>query len=111
MFYFQSMFQQVYNGITGSGVLPAVQQIAEAILLLAALFAVYEAYAKGGDARTLALAGVRYLIMGLLISQYPNVFRNVNDAFANVAQAIAPTDVWTNFRDQVQSYLSSNSGQ
>lgn len=111
MFYFQSMFQQVYNGITGSGVLPAVQQIAEAILLLAALFAVYEAYAKGGDARTLALAGVRYLIMGLLISQYPNVFRNVNNAFANVAQAIAPTDVWTNFRDQVQSYFSANTGQ
>jgi len=111
MFYFQSMFQQVYNGITGSAVLPAVQQIAEATLLLAALFAVYEAYAKGGDARTLALAGVRYLIMGLIISQYPNVFRNVNNAFANVAQAIAPTDVWTNFRDQVQSYLSANSGQ
>ena len=111
MFFFQSMFQQVYNGITGSAVLPAVQQIAEGILLLAALFAVYEAYAKGGDARTLALAGVRYLIMGLLISQYPNVFRNVNNAFASVAQAIAPTDVWTNFRDQVQSYFSANTGQ
>ena len=110
MFYFQSMFQQVYNGITGSTVLPAVQQIAEAILLLAALFAVYEAYAKGGDARALALAGARYLFMGLLISQYPNVFRNVNNAFANVAQTIAPTDVWTNFRDQVQSYLSANTG-
>jgi hypothetical protein len=111
MFYFQSMFQQVYNGITGSAVLPAVQQIAEAILLLAALFAVYEAYAKGGDARSLALAGIRYLIMGLLITQYPNVFGAVNNAFANVAQAIAPADVWTNFRDQVQGYLSSNSGQ
>ena len=111
MFYFQSMFQQVYNGITGSAVLPAVQQIAEAILLLAALFAVYEAYAKGGDARSLALAGIRYLIMGLLITQYPNVFSGVNNAFANVAQAIAPADVWTNFRDQVQGYLSSNSGQ
>jgi hypothetical protein len=111
MFYFQTMFQQVYNGITGSAVLPAVQQIAEAILLLAALFAVYEAYAKGGDARTLALAGIRYLIMGLLITQYPNVFRNVNNAFANVAQAIAPTDVWTNFRDQVQGYMSANNGQ
>ena len=111
MFYFQSMFQQVYNGITGSAVLPAVQQIAAAILLLAALFAVYEAYSKGGDARTLALAGVRYLIMGLLITQYPNVFKNVNNAFASLAQTIAPTDVWTNFRDQVQSYFSANSGQ
>jgi hypothetical protein len=110
MFYFQSMFQQVYNGITGSTVLPAVQQVAEAILLLAALFAVYEAYAKGGDARALALAGVRYLFMGLVISQYPNVFINVNNAFASVAQIIAPTDVWTNFRDQVQSYLSANTG-
>ncbi len=110
MFYFQSMFQQVYNGITSSAVLPAVQQVAEAILLLAALFAVYEAYAKGGDARTLALAGVRYLIMGLVISQYPNVFRNVNNAFASVAQTIAPTDVWTNFRDQVQGYFSANTG-
>ena len=79
----------MYNGITGSTVLPAVQQVAEAILLLAALFAVYEAYAKGGDARALALAGARYLFMGLLISQYPNVFRNVNNAFANVAQTIA----------------------
>ena len=111
MFYFQTMFQQVYSGITGSAVLTAVQQIAGAILLLAALFAVYEAYAKGGDARTLALAGVRYLFMGLLISQYPSVFRNVNSAFANLAQAIAPTDVWTNFRDQVQGYLSANTGQ
>ncbi len=111
MFYFQTMFQQVYNGITGSAVLSSIQQIAESILLLAALFAVYEAYAKGGDARALALAGVRYLLMGLLISQYPNVFRNVNNAFASVAQTIAPTDVLTNFRDQVQGYMSANTGQ
>jgi len=111
MFYFQTMFQQVYNGITGSAVIPAVQQISEAILLLAALFAVYEAYAKGGDARTLALAGIRYLFMGLLITQYPNVFINVTNAVANLAQAIAPTDVWTNFRDQVQGYMSANNGQ
>ncbi|HTX34060.1 MAG TPA: hypothetical protein VME43_03530 [Bryobacteraceae bacterium] len=111
MFYFQTMFQQVYNGITGSPVIPAVQQISEAILLLAALFAVYEAYAKGGDARTLALAGIRYLFMGLLITQYPNVFINVANAVANLAQAIAPTDVWTNFRDQVQGYMSANNGQ
>ena len=110
MFYFQTMFQQVYNGITGSAVLPAVQQVAEAILLLAALFAVYEAYAKGGDARALALAGARYLFMGLLITQYPNVFIDVNNAFGNIAQTIAPTDVWTNFRDQVQGYLSANTG-
>src|ERR1044072_6661895 len=106
MFYFQTMFQQVYSGITGSSIITSVQQIAGAILLLAALFAVYEAYAKGGDTRALALTGIRYLFMGLVISQYPNIFRNVNIAFANLAQTIAPTDVWTNFRDRSEEHTS-----
>jgi hypothetical protein len=111
MFFFQSMFQQVYTGITGSATLSSVQTVAESILLLAALFAVYEAWARGGDVRALALAGGRYLLMGLILSQYANVFGNVNNAFNSVAAMIAPTDVWTNFRDQVQGYLSSNAGQ
>jgi hypothetical protein len=111
MFFFQSMFQQVYNGITGSTTLITVQTIAESILLLAILFALYEAYARAGDMRALALAGIRYLIMSLIISQYPNVFHNVNNAFNSVAAAIAPTDVLTNYRSQVANYLSSPSGQ
>jgi hypothetical protein len=111
MFFFQSMFQQVYSGITGSTTLITVQTIAESILLLAILFALYEAYARAGDMRALALAGIRYLIMSLIISQYPNVFHNVNNAFNSVAAAIAPTDVLTNYRSQVANYLSSPSGQ
>ena len=110
MFFFQSMFQTVYNGITGSNTLTAVTDIAEAILLLTTLFAVYEAYARGGDARSLALVGVRFLFMGLLITQYPNVFIKVNNAANNLAQQISPTDVWTNFQAQVANYLQSPSG-
>jgi hypothetical protein len=111
MFFFQSMFQQVYSGITGSTTLITVQTIAESILLLAILFALYEAYARAGDMRALALAGIRYLVMSLIVSQYPNVFHNVNNAFNSVAAAIAPTDVLTNYRSQVATYLSSPSGQ
>src|SRR5579884_1075151 len=111
MFFFQSMFQQVYSGITGSTTLITVQTIAESILLLAIQFALYEAYARAGDMRALALAGIRYLIMSLIISQYPNVFQNVNNAFNSVAAAIAPTDVLTNYRSQVANYLSSPPGQ
>lgn len=111
MFFFQSMFQTVYSGITAGTILPAIQQIAGTILLLAALFAVYEAYARGGDVRALATAGSRYLVMGLVLSQYPNVFRDVNNAFNAVAQMISPVDVWTNFRDQVANYLSANQGE
>jgi hypothetical protein len=110
MFFFQSMFQTVYSGITGSMTLTFVQGISESILLLALLFALYEAYARAGDTRALGVAGLRYLVMGIIISQYPNVFRAVNDAFNNVAATIAPTDVLTNYRAQVAGYLASPAG-
>lgn len=48
--------------------------------------------------------------MGLVVSQYSNVFLNLNSAFNNLAQIISPTDVWTNFRDQVHNYMSANTG-
>jgi hypothetical protein len=110
MFFFQSMFQTVYSGITGSMTLTFVQGISESILLLALLLALYEAYARAGDTRALGVAGLRYLAMGIIISQYPNVFRAVNDAFNNVAATIAPTDVLTNYRAQVAGYLASPAG-
>ena len=79
-------------------------------MLLTGVFAIYEAWARGGDVRALALAGGRYLLMSLIISQYPAVFVGVNNAFNSVAQMISPNDVLTNFRDQVHGYLNSGSG-
>ena len=110
MFFFQTMFQQVYNGITGSSTLSTVQTIAEGILLLSMLFGMYEAWARGGDVRAIALTGVRYLLMGLVLSQYATVFLSVNNAFNGVAQTISPNDVATNWRTQFGAYLSSMTG-
>src|SRR6516165_8164805 len=101
MFYFQSMFQTVLSGINGSQTLNNVTNIAQGILLLCALFAVYEAYSRGGDARSLALAGVRFLFMGLVLSQYQTVFSAVNNAANSLANQIAPNDVFTNYGHQV----------
>src|SRR5215475_3810588 len=107
MFYFQSMFQTVYNGITGSNTLNAVTTIAQGILLLCALFAVYEAYSRGGDARSLAVAGLRFLFMGLLLTQYPTVFSAVNNAAASLANQISPNDVFTTFKNQAGNSLAN----
>ena len=101
MFYFQSMFQTVLSGINGSQTLNNVTNIAQGILLLCALFAVYEAYSRGGDARSLALAGVRFLFMGLVLTQYQTVFSAVNNAANSLANQIAPNDVFTNYGHQV----------
>jgi hypothetical protein len=107
MFFFQTMFQQVYNGITHSNTLNAVTTIAQGILLLCALFGVYEAYSRGGDARSLALVGVRFLFMGLVIAQYSTVFIAVNNAAANLANQISPNDVFATFRTEVGNWFGS----
>jgi hypothetical protein len=104
MFFFQTMFQQVLSGINGSSTLNSVTTIAQGILLLCALFAVYEAYSRGGDARSLALAGVRFLFMGLVLTQYQTVFGAVNNAANSLANQIAPNDVFTNWRTQLVNY-------
>jgi hypothetical protein len=110
MFFFQTMFQTVYTGITNSLIVARIEAIAEGILLLCALFGLYEAWAKGGDVRALAVVGVRYLIMSLIISQYPLVFLGVNSAANDIAATISPTDLVTNFRTQLATYWNSVSG-
>ncbi len=110
MFYFQSMFQNVYASINQGNYMGTIVSVAESILLLCTLFAVYEAWSRGGDARALGLASVRYLAMGLVITQYSSVFVAVNSGFVNVAQLIQPSDVMSGFRAQVAAYLSSLNG-
>ena len=79
MFFFEQTFQTVLNGIDAAGgPMGAITNIANAILLLCALFAVYEAYARGGDARMIGIAAAKFLIIGLIVSNYSTIFRNVN---------------------------------
>jgi hypothetical protein len=64
MFFFEQTFQTVLNGIDAAGgPMGAITNIANAILLLCALFAVYEAYARGGDARMIGIAAAKFLIL------------------------------------------------
>ena len=78
MFFFEQTFQTVLNGVAGP--MGAITNIANAILLLCALFAVYEAYARGGDARMIGIAAAKFLFLGLVLSNYDSIFRSVNSA-------------------------------
>jgi hypothetical protein len=110
MFYFQQMFETAMNGIDTGPTMGTITNIANSILLLAALFAVYEAYARGGDARAMGIAAVKFLLLGLVVSNYSMIFRNVNGAFNQVAQAIAPNDVLSDWFDQVYNYFQGAGG-
>ncbi len=71
MFFFEQTFQTVLNGVSGAlGPMGAITNIANAVLLLCALFAVYEAYARGGDARMIGItpAELKRVGNGILVS-------------------------------------------
>ena len=87
-FYFEQLLQNGLNGIDQQGITGAVLQIAGVILILSLLWAIYEAYAHGGDVRSLGLAGVKYLVLGLVFLNYQSAFRAVNGMFDGVADGI-----------------------
>ncbi|MCI0717928.1 MAG: hypothetical protein L0338_02930 [Acidobacteria bacterium] len=112
MFYFQQLFQTALNGIDSTNIMPTVLGIAGAILLLSFLFAAYQAFTSGGDVRLLAIAGIKYLILGLVFASYSTVFRDVNGMFNSVADFIYNStgvgDVFSNWLNQLEQYWQAN---
>ena len=102
-FYFEQVLQTALNGID-QNVTGPVLQLAGVILILSLLYAVYEAYSNGGDVRALGVAGIKYLILGLLFINYQQAFRSVNGAFNGVADYIYNTN---GIGDVIQSWLNS----
>jgi hypothetical protein len=103
-FYFEQLLQNGLNGIDQQGITGAVLQIAGAVLILSLLWAVYEAYSNGGDVRSLGVAGVKYLVLGLVFLNYQSTFRSVNGMFNGVADGIYKL---SGGLDAVQSWLNS----
>jgi hypothetical protein len=103
-FYFEQLLQNGLNGIDQQGITGAVLQIAGVVLILSLLWAVYEAYSNGGDVRSLGVAGVKYLVLGLVFLNYQSAFRAVNGMFNGVADGIYKL---SGGLDAVQSWLNS----
>jgi len=108
-FYFEQVLQTALTGID-QNVTGPVLQVAGAILILSLLYAVYEAYSNGGDVRALGIAGIKYLVLGLVFLNYQQAFRSVNGMFNGVADYIYNTngigDVIQNWLNSVSAYIS-----
>ena len=89
MFYYEQFFRTALSGIDRSNVMPAALQIGQVILLISFLVAVYESYIRGGDVRMLGIAGAKYVGLGLVLSGYATVFRDINAMFNAFADLIA----------------------
>ena len=107
-FYCEQVLQTALNGID-QNVTGPVLQIAGVILILSLLYAVYEAYCNGGDVRALGVAGIKYLVLGLVFLNYQSAFRSVNAMFNSVADFIYNTngigDVIQNWLNALSAYI------
>lgn len=101
MFLFEQMFNTALNGIVSAGLMSTILTVAYGILLASLLFAAYESWARGGDVRSLGVAAVKYLAIGILLNGggaiYDSVFRAILQAFNQMAHTMAgvgPSDVF-----------------
>jgi hypothetical protein len=103
VFYYEQFFRTALAGIDRSNIMPATIQIGQVILLISFLVAVYESYIRGGDVRMLGIAGIKYVALGLALSAYATVFRDVHNMFDAFADFIANS---TTSGDVFQAWLS-----
>jgi hypothetical protein len=89
MFYYEQFFRTALDGIDRSNIMAVTIQIAQVILLISFLIAVYESFIRGGDVRMLGIAGVKYVGLGLVLLGYATAFRDVNGMFNGFADFIA----------------------
>jgi hypothetical protein len=112
MFYFQQLLQQGLNGIDRTAMVPTVVGIGYTILLIGFLIGLYQAAMRGGDVQALAVTGIKYLVIAIILANWSTVFREVNDSFNQVAQFIDNSsgagDMFLSWFDQLKQQFSTN---
>jgi hypothetical protein len=112
VFYFEQLFQTALQGIDGTSIMTTVLELAGSLLVLSFLYGAYQAFAAGGDVRRLAVAGIEYLVLGLVFANYSAIFRSVNGMFNSVADfvynASGVGDVFQKWLNQLSSYVGQN---
>jgi len=111
VFLFEQMFNNAIAGIVGAGLMDTILIVAYGILLVSLLFSVYEAWTRGGDVRAIGIAGVKYLVIGLLLvndgAVYRTVFQSVLGVFNQMAQTMAgPGDVFRTWFAELRTAAS-----
>jgi|SRR5579864_1527447 len=112
MFYFQQLLNTALGGIDATNVVPAVTNMAFAILLIGFLVGLYQAVLRGGDLQALAVTAIKYLVVAMIVANWSTVFRDVNGSFNTVASFIGNSsgagDMFINWMTQLQQQAQTN---
>lgn len=91
--------------------IPAVIGISYTILLIGFLIGLYQAAMRGGDVQALAVSGIKYLVIAIILANWSTVFHEVNDSFNQIAQFIGNSsgagDMFLSWMDQLKEQFNS----
>ena len=87
IFQFQAMLVAVVNAISGS-MLSTERTVAYVLMTICLVLGVYEAYARGGDIRSLAGAFLKYIVAAFVIGYWTNFFSDTFTGFNQLASAV-----------------------
>jgi hypothetical protein len=68
MFYFQQLLNQGLNGIDKTAMITTVVGIGYTILVIGFLIGLYQAALRGGDVQSLAITGIKYLVIAIILA-------------------------------------------
>src|SRR6476659_1069093 len=112
MFYFQQLLNQGLDGMEKTAMIPTVVGVGYTILLVGFLIGLYQAALRGGDVQSLAITGIKYLVVAIILANWSTVFREVNGSFNQVAQFIDNSsgagDMFLSWFDQLKQQFSNN---
>jgi hypothetical protein len=112
VFYFQQLLNMAMAGIDRTAIIGTVTNFAFAILLAGFLIGLYQAAFRGWDVQGLAVTGVKYLVVAMIVSQWATVFRDVNASFNAVANFIGNSsgagDMFQTWMGQLQDQFANN---
>ena len=115
MFYFQQLLNQGLNGIDKTAMITTVVGIGYTILVVGFLVGLYQAALRGGDVQSLAITGIKYLVIAIILANWSTVFREVNGSFNQVAQFIDNSsgagDMFLSWFDQLKQQFSNNGAE
>jgi hypothetical protein len=114
VFYFQKLLNMAMAGIDRTSVISTVTTIGFAILLVGFLVGLYQAALRGGDLQALAVTAIKYLVVAMIIANWPSVFRSVNGSFDTVANFIGNSsgsgDMFLAWMTDLQQQANNNPG-
>jgi hypothetical protein len=112
MLYFGKLLNMAMAGIDGTNVIPTITNIGFAILLVGFMVGLYQAAMRGGDLQALAISGIKYLVVAMIISNWASVFRSVNGSFTSAAEFIGNSsgagDMFLSWMTQLQQQAVTN---